>query len=151
MPNHRVKPGETPEQARLRYNAEMREYRKARAQQGRPLPSGSYDFARDKSSRLKRDFGITLDEAQALLIQQGGRCLSSRAGAAQSVTASYSLGYRSQRTAPRRTLTIATARAAFAVSSAASATRDSACFLTIPRHCAKLPTIWPKATPCASA
>lgn len=78
MPNARIKPGETPEQARLRYNAEMRAYaakRKAEAAAGgRPALRGSYDYARDKSSRLKREYGVSLEQAHALLDSQGGQC-----------------------------------------------------------------------------
>ena len=78
MANARPKPGETPEQARLRYNAEMRAYAAKRraeaAAGGRPALRGSYDYARDKSSRLKKEYGIDLEQAQALLESQGCKC-----------------------------------------------------------------------------
>lgn len=74
MPNARVKPGETAEEARLRYNAEMREYRVRRAAQGKPLPNGSYDYQRERASRIKKEYGITMQDAEAMLSAQGGGC-----------------------------------------------------------------------------
>ena len=78
MPNARIKPGETAEQARLRYNAEMRAYsakRKAEAAAGgRPALRGSYDYKRERASRIKRQYGVTIDQASSMLLQQGGGC-----------------------------------------------------------------------------
>ena len=74
MPNARIKPGETAEQARLRYNAEMRAYRVARAAEGNPLPNGTYVYKRERASRIKKQYGITIDQASSMLLQQGGGC-----------------------------------------------------------------------------
>lgn len=74
MPNARQMGDETPEQARIRYNAEMRDYRARRNKEGRPLKSSTYDYRAWKEKDVKRKYGITLDEAQAMLDNQGGEC-----------------------------------------------------------------------------
>jgi hypothetical protein len=79
MPNARIKPGETAEQARLRYNEEARLYRLKRIAEaeagGRAFKAtGSYDYKRERASRIKRQYGVTLDQASSMLLQQGGVC-----------------------------------------------------------------------------
>lgn len=79
MPNARIKPGETAEQARLRYNEEARLYRLKRIAEaeagGRAFKaSGSYDYKRERASRIKKEYGITMQAAEAMLSAQGGGC-----------------------------------------------------------------------------
>jgi len=73
MPNARLK-GESEDAARIRYNAEMRAYRAQRKAQGRPLKEGTYDYASCREASLKRKYGITPEQAQALYDQQEGKC-----------------------------------------------------------------------------
>lgn len=75
MPNARQKPGETKEQARIRYNRESREYRARRKAAGRPIDeSKKYDYGKWRASYCLRRYGITFEEATALLEGQGNAC-----------------------------------------------------------------------------
>lgn len=73
MANHRPKPGETPEQAKARYNAEMRDYRAKRKAEGKPLAS-SYDYAVFKTRDVQKKYGVPLATVLATLEEQGGKC-----------------------------------------------------------------------------
>ena len=74
MPNARLKPGETEDERRERYNREMREYRAKRATTVKPLPSGKYNYTLDKDRQFRTKYGITLEAAHQLLEAQGGVC-----------------------------------------------------------------------------
>lgn len=73
MPSARLKPGESPEQARLRYNAEMAEYRKRRKADGNPIKE-KYDYDKDSDQALRSRYGITKADAQRMLDEQGCGC-----------------------------------------------------------------------------
>lgn len=73
MPNARVREGESPEQSRTRYNAEMRAYRQLRKKQGRPLKdSYRYESSRDRDYRKK--YGLLYEEVAVMLAEQDGGC-----------------------------------------------------------------------------
>jgi len=72
MPNARVKPGETPDQARVRYNAEQRAYRLRRKQEGRPLAERSQQevFAHG----LWKKYRLRVEDYAALRASQKHAC-----------------------------------------------------------------------------
>lgn len=74
MPNARVKPGETAESARIRYNAEMRAWRAKAKAEGRLKERRTYDYTEWKHADVQRRYGITYPAAEALLTKQGGCC-----------------------------------------------------------------------------
>ena len=74
MPHGRPKNGETLEEARIRYNAEQREYRAMRKALGNPLVSSKYNYEAWRESYCLHRYGITLSTAQSMLDTQGGGC-----------------------------------------------------------------------------
>lgn len=79
MPTPHIKKGETAEEARLRFNRESREYRAKRKAEGNPVKGGPANHLRKTSckeyaSNLKRLYGMSVSEHEALFNSHGGKC-----------------------------------------------------------------------------
>lgn len=72
MPNARVKAGETTEEARVRYNAEMSEYRASRRRSGNPLANKPAHQV--KKHDLWKKYRITPETYEAMRVAQSNRC-----------------------------------------------------------------------------
>lgn len=72
MPNARIKPGETAETAKARYNAEMRDYRARRTLEGRSCNYRTSDKVR--ANDLRKRYGISVEEYDRMKADQGNAC-----------------------------------------------------------------------------
>lgn len=73
MPNHRIKPGETADEARLRFNAEVRAYRQLRKDENRPLNARSPEKVWENG--LWKKYKMTPDDWYAMRAHQDNSCL----------------------------------------------------------------------------